>query len=111
MYCEKMELTNEKHTQEMKICKETTEFKLEEKLKLYSSMQQYIALQENQMHELQQEKGEDVLFNVSNSVNMFVKQIDELQERLIKFNDENCHLKALCEEKELKFSRLQQAFK
>uniref|UniRef100_A0A7M5TT09 Kinesin-like protein n=2 Tax=Clytia hemisphaerica TaxID=252671 RepID=A0A7M5TT09_9CNID len=111
LYCEKIEVANEKHAQEMKICKETTEFKLEEKLKLYSSMQQYIVLQENQMHEIQQEKGEDVLFNVSNSVNMFVKQIDELQERLVKFNDENCHLKALCEEKEQKFSKLQQDMK
>ena len=103
-----MASNNEEHNKKIEALKESTDFKLQENMKLCSSLKMYIDEQEDKMQEVLVSKGEDVLFNVSNSVRMFVKQIAELQNQLIKFQEENSEMKSLCQKKDSDICQLKE---
>ena len=89
----------------------SSDFKLQENMKLCNNLKIYIDEQEEKMQEIQASKGEDVLFNVSNSVRMFVKQISELQGQLTNLQEENNMMKALCKEKDTEICHLKEKIK
>ena len=80
-------------------------------MKLCNNLKIYIDEQEEKMQEIQTSKGEDVLFNVSNSVRMFVKRISELQGQLSKFQEENSNMKLQCKEKDTEICQLKEKIK
>ena len=95
----------------MKVLRETTEFQLNEKLELYNNLQMYIDKQEAKIHEIQENRGEEILFNVSNSVSMFVNQINQLQDRLIALQEEKSQLQAKNDETNKKIASLEDSMK
>ena len=95
----------------MKALRESTESQLQEKMKLCNNLKMYIDEQEGKMQEILISKGEDVLFNVSNSVRMFMKQISELQSQLSKQRDENSRLNVLNREKDVEVYQLKDQIK
>jgi len=95
----------------MKVLRETTDFQLNEKLELFNNLKMYIDKQEDKIHEIQEERGEEILFNVSNSVSMFVNQISQLQDRLIIMQEERCQLQAKHDEANTKIASLEESIK
>ena len=98
MFTQKISSMEEKHSREMKTLRESTDFKLQEKMNLCNQLKFYVDKQEQTIHNLQEDKGEEVLFNTSNSVTMFVNQINDLQDRIIVFQENNGQLKSQIDE-------------
>lgn len=111
LFSKTLSTAEEKHSREIKALRESTDFELHEKMNLCHQLKIYINQQEQVLHDLQQSNGEEILFNTSNSVTMFVKQINEVQDKLIKIQEENCQLKAQNEELHVEIAKLKDEIK